>query len=360
MGVAPAPSRVSEPRLTARHLNRALLQRQVLLDRAGDPLPRVVERMGGIQMQYAPAGYIGLWSRMRDFARPMLTGALERREVVQATLLRATIHTVSAADYWPMLAGIRRINREWFSRVQARELNGIDMSAAARATADILADGPLPMAELARRLEQRGFPERAAKSIGLWVDLVRVPPSGTWDRRRADLYGLASWWLPPPAEPISEDAGIELLIHRYLGAFGPAPLRDIATWMGLTIGQMRPVAERMALRPLVDSDGKPLVDLPDGELPSPDAPAPPRFLPVWDATLLVHARRTGILPEAYRSLIFNTKTPHSLNTFLLDGHVAGSWRFEDDEVRLHPFRPLSRTEVADLEAEAHRLAELHR
>jgi len=350
---------VTEPRCSPGQLNRALLERQQLLERSTEALPTVVERMGGIQMQYAPAGYIGLWSRMRAFTRPMLTEALEARQVVQATMLRATIHTVSAADYWPMMAGIRRVNREWFSRVQARELAGIDMPAAGRAVEAILAGGPLPMAELTAALESRGFPARVAKSVGLWVDLVRVPPSGTWERRRADLYGLASWWLPP-AEAVAEDDGIELLIRRYLGAFGPAPLRDIASWMGLNVGQMRHVADRLELRPLRDGDGKPLLDLPDLQLPEEDLPAPPRFLAVWDAALLVHARRTQILPEAYRSLVFNTKTPHSVNTFLLDGQVAGSWRYEDDEVRLSPFRPLPPPERASLEDEAHRLAALHR
>jgi hypothetical protein len=350
---------VSVLRLSERQLNRALLDRQHLLARSPAPLPAVVAGMGGIQMQYAPAGYIGLWSRMTDFTRPMLTRALEAKEAVQATMLRASIHTVPATDYWPMMAGIRRINREWYAKVQARELAGIDMPAAARAVTDLLADGPLQMAELAARLEERGYPPRAAKSVGLWVDLVRVPPSGTWERRRADLYGLAARWLPP-AEDVREDDGIELLIRRYLGAFGPSPLRDIASWMGVNVGQMRHVADRMSLRPMADADGRALVDLPDATLPPPDAPAPARFLAVWDACLLVHARRTQILPEAYRPLVFNTRTPHSVNTFLLDGQVAGSWRFEDDEVRLSPFRALAPAERAALEAEADGLADLHR
>ena len=358
MGGAAAPARVTEA-LTERHLNRALLARQQLLERSPAPLPRVVEQMGGIQMQYAPAGYIGLWSRMREFTRPMLTRALEGREVVQATMLRATIHTVSAADYWPMMAGIRRINREWFGRVQARELAGIDMPAAARAVTDILTGGSLPMAELTAQLEARGFPARAAKWVGLWVDLVRVPPSGTWERRRADLYGLAETWLPPTHD-VSEDEGIELLIRRYLGAFGPAPLKDVAGWMGLNVGQMRHVGDRMQLRRLQDPAGRQLFDLPDAPLPEPETPSPPRFIGVWDAMLLVHARRTGVLPEEYRPRIFSTKTPHSFNTFLVDGRVAGTWRYEVGEIRLDPFHQLVASVRSELEEEAHRLAELHR
>lgn len=345
-----------EPILSTRALNRALLARQMLLERSSLSLTEVMEQMGGIQMQYAPAGYIGLWSRMRDFERPMLTRALEDRRAVQATMMRATIHTVSAADYWPMMAGVRRVNREWYTRVQ-RDIAATDMEAVADAVRVELADGPLRMAELTDRLAARGFPPRASNWAGLWVDMVRVPPSGTWERRRADLYGLADQWLPPVQ--VTEDEGIQLLIRRYLGAFGPAALKDIAGWMGLNVGQLRLVADGMDLRQLRDENGKPLFDLPDAPLLDPQTPAPVRFIAVWDAMLLVHARRTLILPEEYRPLIFNTKTPHSVNTFLVDGQVAGSWRFEDGEIRLSPLRKLNAEERRELDEEAHRLAELH-
>lgn len=344
--------------LTERDLNRALLERQMLLERSADALPRVVERMGGIQMQYAPSGYIGLWSRMRDFTRPMLTRALEDGSVIQGTLLRGTIHTVSAADYWPMLAGVRRINREWYTRIAAPALVGVDLAAAARATRQLLADGPMRFADLAASLEERGFPMPVAKAMGFTVDMVRVPPSGTWAARRADLYGLSEWWIP--AVEVAEDDGIEHLVHRYLGAFGPAPTRDIASWMGLKVGQMKHVVERMELATYHDQSGKPLLDLPEATVPDPETPAPARFIGVWEAMLLVHARRTQVLPERFRPLVFSTKTPHSVNTFLLDGQVAGSWRFEDDEIRLSPFRSLTPAERSAVEDEAHRLTTLYR
>jgi hypothetical protein len=344
--------------LSARTLNRTLLARQHLLERTTPDPIAVMEAMGGIQMQYAPAGYIGLWSRVRDFARPMLTRALGERRAVQGTMLRATIHTVSAADYWPTMAGVRRINREWYAHVRAREIGSTDMDAVAAAIREELADGPLWIGELTERIVGRGFPRPATGWAATWVDMVRVPPSGTWERRRADCYALADRWLPPGRET-TEDEGMEHLVRRYLGAFGPAPVRDIATWMGLNVGQMRHVAERMDLRPYRDEGGRALVDLPEGSIVEADTPAPPRFLPVWDATLLVHARRTQILPEEHRPAIFNTRTPHSANTFLLDGRVAGTWRLEDGEVRLSPFRDLAAAHRRALEDEAHGLALLH-
>ncbi|MGH2429122.1 MAG: winged helix DNA-binding domain-containing protein, partial [Candidatus Limnocylindria bacterium] len=299
---------------------------------------------------------IGLWSRMRDFERPMLTQALEERRAIQATMMRATIHTVSAADYWPMMAGVRRINREWYTRVQ-RDVAEADMEAVADAVREELSDGPLRMAALTERLVARGLPPRSANWAGLWVDMVRVPPSGTWERRRADIYGLADQWLP--RVEVAENEGIQLLIRRYLGAFGPAPLKDVAGWMGLNVSQMRHIADGMELRELRDEQGKPIFDLPDAPLPDPDTPAAVRFLAVWDAMLLVHARRTQILPEAYRPLIFNTKTPHSFNTFLLNGQVAGTWRFEEGRIELSPLRNLTATERRDLDEEADRLAAFH-
>jgi hypothetical protein len=345
--------------LSQRELNRALLARQLLLERSPHGIAEVMEQMGGIQTQYAPAGYIGLWSRMRDFERPMLTRALEDRTAVQATIMRATIHTVSAADYWPMEIGVRRIRREWFEAVSRRQVDTFDVDAVADAVRDELASGPLPMREMTERLAARGFAADAARWAGMWVDLVRVPPSGTWERRRADLYGLAESWIGPPPDA-SEDDGMELLIRRRLGGFGPASLKDVASWMGMNVGQMRDAAERMELRSFRGEDSAVLLDLPDAPLPDPETPAPPRFIAVWDAALLVHARRTQILPEDFRPQIFNTKTPHSHNTFLVDGQVAGTWRYEAGEIRLSPLRPLAAAELRALEEEAHRLSAFHR
>jgi hypothetical protein len=350
---------MTEPTLTQRALNRALLARQLLLDRSNLGLTDSLEQVGGLQTQYAPAGYIGLWSRLRDFSRPMLTQALEERRAIQATIMRATIHVVSASDYWPMTVGVRRIRREWFANVARGSIAALGLDAAAAATREELADGPLRFTELSERLVARGFEPQAAKWVGMWLDLVRVPPSGTWERRRADLYGLAGTWLGPPPARLTEDQGIELLIRRYLGAFGPAALKDIASWMGFNVAQMRQVADGMELRTFRDERGKPLVDLPGAPLPDPDTPAPARFLPVWDACLLVHARRTQILPERYRPRIFNTKTPHSVNTFLVDGQVAGTWRYDSGSIELASFETLARADRVALEEEAVGLAALH-
>lgn len=343
--------------LTARELNRALLARQLLLERSALPLVRAVEQVGGLQTQYAPSAYVALWSRLRDFRREALTEALEARRVVQATLMRVTIHIVSARDFPLLAVGLRRERRGWWLRVQRRQAEALDMEAVAARVRGLLARGPLRAAEIGERLRSAGLPPMAWSGAGLWIDLVRVPPSGTWEQRRADLFGLAEDWVGRSSA--TEEKGLEHLVRRYLGGFGPAPLGDIASWAGLSLSTLRAVVGRMRLRRFRDEGGAELLDLPAVPLPDPDTPAPVRFLPTWDATLLVHARRTQILPERYRSLVFNTRTPHSVPTFLVDGAVAGTWRYEAGRVRLTAFGRISRAIRSDLEEEAERLAAFH-
>jgi Winged helix DNA-binding domain len=337
-----------ERALTQRDLNRALLARQLLLERKRISIPKALERIGGIQAQYAPAMYIGLWSRLDGLERDGLTRALERRSVVQATMMRATIHLVSKADYWPLTVAIRGERLAWWERVHPHATPRT-MRTAAKKLRRFLADGPRRRKEVEEHLGRQ-----VALGIGAYVDLVRVPPSGTWEQRRADLYGLAEDWVgPDDADP---DTGLELLVRRYLGGFGPAYRKDIADFAMMPVGRIAETLERIAIRRFRDENGKELVDLSRAPLPDADTSAPPRFLPVWDATLLVHARRTQILPEEYRPLVFNTKTPNSVSTFLVDGHVAGTWRYENGKVELAPFAPLPRTARRDLDAEARRLA----
>ena len=202
-----------------------------------------------------------------------------------------------------------------------------------------------------KQIEELVGKQRAA-AVGLWIDLVRVPPSGTWARRRADLYAAAEDWIGPPP---SDDGAVDHLVRRYLSGFGPASRKDVASFTGLPLPEVDAALKRLDLR---EFDGG-LVDLPRAPLPDPDTPAPPRFLPTWDATLLVHARRSGVLPEEHRPKIFGIKTPQSFPTFLIDGQVAGTWKFNDGRIELTPFGKLDAADRRALDEEADRLAELH-
>ena len=340
--------------LTERELNRAVLARQSLLVRSALPIPTALERVGGLQTQYAPSGYVGLWSRVADLDRDRYTEALERRRTVKATLMRSTIHTVSRGDHPLFAEGIRRARRASWSRAVRGGPGDRRMRAIARRTEALLADGPRRTTELVREL---GIDTGTWNGVGLWVDLVRVPPSGTWEHRRADLVTTADRWLGPSMA--SEREGVEHLVRRYLAAFGPAAARDVANWAGLPVSAVSDAAARMPLRRFRDERSAELLDVRGAPLPDAGTPAPVRFLPTWDAILLVHARRSQILREAHRPLVFNTKTPHSVATFLVDGRVAGTWRFEADEVRWSPFEPLSSRVGRSVGEEAARLSDFH-
>ncbi len=340
--------------LTQRELNRALLARQLLLERVKMPLPRALERIGEIQAQYAPSMYIGLWTRLQGFERDALTRALERRSVVQGTLMRTTIHLVPRGDYWPIALGIRKSRREQWVSVSRRGLSVAELSAAAKKLRGKLKGTTMSRKEIDDLL---GGGSVLTNGVGMWVDLVRVPPSGTWERRRADLYALAEDWVGPPRG--NAEQGIELLVRRYLSGFGPATRKEIANWAGLHPKALERALKKVKLRSFEAEDGEGLLDLPRAPLPDPDTPAPARLLPVWDATLLAHARRTGILPEEHRGKVFNPRTPQSVNTFLVDGVVAGTWHHEKGRIKLSPLGRLARSDRSELEAEAEGLAGLY-
>src|SRR6476659_2060952 len=262
--------------LTKRELNRALLARQLLLERAQTPLPRALERVGGLQAQYAPSMYIGLWSRLEEFERDDLTRALERRMVAQGTLMRATIHLASARDYWPFARAILPGRREGWLRTHRGAPSARQMAALARRLRARLADGPLRRGEIDKLL---GKGSAVTNGVGLWEDFVRVPPSGTWERRRADLYAAAEDWLGPPPASLDVESATEHLIRRYLQGFGPATAADVADWGGLRPADVVALLDRLDLRRFADEAGRTLYDLPDAPIPDPSTPAPVRFLP---------------------------------------------------------------------------------
>jgi hypothetical protein len=342
---------MTERTLTQRHLNRALLARQLLLERADLAIPDAIDAVGGLQTQYAPSGYVGLWTRLRDVRRETLTQALEDRSVIQATTLRTTIHMISRRDYWRYVDAIREPRRQWALRTQPRGMDEAAMRARAEQLRAALRDGPRTVKEL------DGIVEGFVGLAGLWVDLVRVPPSGTWERRRADRLALAEAWVGP--DDATEEEGRIHLVRAYLGAFGPAPLRDVASWAGLQVGLLNPAVERLELVRHRDAEGRELLDLPDAALPDPDTPAPVRFLPHWDAALLVHARRTGILPEEHRAKVFTTKNPFSVGTVLVDGRVVAAWSVRDGRVVVEPYEDVGPHDRDEIEAERAALESFH-
>jgi hypothetical protein len=345
--------------LTLRELNRATLARQLLLRRHDLSIARATERIGGIQAQWPPSPYIGLWSRVDGFRPERLVGAVGRRDVVKATLMRTTLHLVSAPDYLAY-AGIYRDRRiAELERQLAALGEEADFAQDAERVAAYAAERPSTRPELLALL---GRPKLLLEDRRPWLawyglaahaGLVAGPSSSTWRAHTAGgTYVPARTWLG--ADAASGPEAVSHLVQRYLAAFGPASRPDIAQWTGLPLRVLDEGLARIRLRRFHDELGRDLYDLPRAPLPANDTPAPPRFLPRWDSLLLAHDVRTRVLPEEHRRAVIarNGDVPE---TFLVDGFVAGHWSFVAGRVELAPFAPLPRGARRAVEQEARRL-----
>jgi hypothetical protein len=333
------------PVLTRRELNRATLARQLLLERRRVGVVGAVERLAGLQAQWAPAPYVGLWARVAGFRRTALERALIARQVVRAVLMRGTIHLVSLADYGRF--GVAVGSPPWL-RPDAAEL-GNRLDEIVREFGRVPRTRAEVMDFLAR--EHGVDPpntEAAWYALRTRSRLTHAPDSGLWRQSGRTRYVTIDH---PPADPAT--ARVEL-VRRYLGAFGPATRADIAVWSGLRVRDFEPALEGLEpLRRFRDEDGRELYDLPRAPLPGAETRAPVRLLPRFDNLLLSHKDRTRVLPEDYRAEVIDGGWVRS--TFLVDGAVAGAWEVESNRVRLEPFAPLPRSVRRELEDEAARL-----
>jgi hypothetical protein len=292
--------------LTQRELNRAVLARQGLFEPKTGTIPRTLAAIGGLQAQYAPSMYVGLWSRMRGVERDALTRALERRSVVQATLMRITIHLVARPEFWAFALATRAARRESWLRAMRGGADAETMRELAERVREHLARSE----RITRAQLDELVGKQHAIGVGLWIDLVRVPPAGTWERRRAEVYATAHDWVGPPPD-LGEVEAIAQVVRSYLAGFGPASRADVGSYTGLSQGRLAPAYERLALRTFRSEGGDELLDVARAPLPDPATPVPVRYLPTWDATLLVHARRArGSCPRstARRSSTCATRT----------------------------------------------------
>ncbi len=360
----------SPPELSARRLNRTTLLRQSLLERSPDDVVSAVGRLAGLQAQYPNSPYIALWSRLGRFAIDDLEGALADRSLVKATVIRATLHVVTAADY-PALSVASSVARTAGWRPSA-DRAGVRTADLHRRVLDF-ANEPRTLAELEAHIEEvlpdralegkvpSGVPHVAFRMADSHGWLVHVPPSGRWGSFAKPRYIDASAWLPGAAAPDPDEA-LRIAVERYLGAFGPASLGDIAKW----IGQPRLSRVRTAVaalgglaRAFRDPDGRDLVDLVDAPLASGDEPAPGRFLARWDEVLIGYDRRERILPEAVAGDVIRRKNGVFLPSFTVDGYVAGTWSVASSPteavLELAPSAAVAPADRAGLTDEAERL-----
>jgi hypothetical protein len=341
--------------LTQRELNRAILQRQLLLRREPVPAIDVVERLVGMQAQVPTDPYTALWSRIADFDPAELSADIEERRVVRAVMLmRTTIHLVSARDCLEIRPLIQPVvERQWRYSPFAKALAGLDVDEVLDAGLALLAERPQTAGAIGKRLADR-WPDRDPSSLGhavRWlVPMVQIPPRGLWGRGGQPVLETVERWL---GAPLSKKPSLDELVLRYLAAFGPATAKDFGVWSWLTgIGE---VVERLRPRLVTyrDEAGRELFDVPDVALPDPETPAPVRLLPEFDNLLLSHDDRSRMADPAYRG------GPWWHGSLLVDGFLVGTWRPERRPggmtLRIGLYRPLADAELTDVEAEAARL-----
>jgi hypothetical protein len=350
---------MTTPRLGRRQLNRALLARQLLLERSALDPGAAIGHLVGMQSQAPNAPYIGLWTRLAGFAFDDLAELVRRRRVVRIALLRNTIHLVTAADAHRLRALLQpMMARSFRSSAQAKQLAGVDLAAVTDAGRRALEEGPLTFAELGSVLGPRWpgrQPAALAQVVRAEVPLVQVPPRGIWGESGAARHTVLDDWVAPARGPALT---LQDLVRRYLGAFGPASVADIQCWSGLT--HLRQIVDSLddELIRFRDEAGVDLFDLPDAPRPDPDTPAPPRFVAEFDNILLSHAERSRIISDDHRKGLFraNGIVP---GTVLLDGFVAALWKISPGgrtaQLTVTPLRTLSQRQTAAVRAEGRRL-----
>lgn len=344
--------------LTLRELNRTTLARQLLLERASLPAFDAIERVAGLQAQLPNPPYIGLWTRLQAFERGELTRLIEDRQAVRATMMRSTLQLMTANDYVLFRLALQpALTRAMYGFFGARAKSiDVEQIVAART---YVQEKPRTFIEIRAHLAELFpaiDPALLAYAVRAHLPLVQIPPGGTWDFGGSPAHAEASAWLERSLVAPAE--GLCSLVLRYLAAFGPATVKDIQTWSGLTRLQEVVRELRPQLCTFRDEQGNEHFDLPESPRPSGSTSAPARFLPEFDNLLLAHADRRRVMPDKYRSSVFLT-VGRVRATFLVDGFVRGTWRIERARNAAHliiePFEPLPDEARYELIVEGERL-----
>ncbi|MGW2310608.1 winged helix DNA-binding domain-containing protein [Actinomadura luteofluorescens] len=339
--------------LSVRALNRATLARQMLLSREPVPASEAVGRLCGMQAQEPKPPYLGLWTRLEGFQVSDLHAALHDRALVRATMMRATLHLVTSADYTAFRTAMQPMLDDGL-RVLGDRAKGLDLEKVVPAARSLLEREPLTFNEIRAQLQEQ-FPEVNDRALGyavrLCVPLVMLPTEDRWGFPRTSRFALADSWLE--TGPNADDAIDELML-RYLAAYGPASAADAQTWSGLSSTGEALERLRPDLRTFMDDKGRELFDVQDAPRPSEDVPAPARFLPEFDSLVLAHTDRRRVIADAHRPML-TTKNLRVRAVFLWDGFAHGIWETEYKRkvatLKLRPFETLPQTAVDELRAE---------
>ncbi|MEU5524461.1 winged helix DNA-binding domain-containing protein [Streptomyces sp. NPDC047860] len=339
--------------LGTRALNRATLERQLLLRRSPMSVTDAVGHLLGLQAQNVKPPYYALAARLDGFTPEALSRPMSDREVVRIVTMRSTIHTHTAHDALTLRPLVQPARDRELTQFR-QGLTGVDLDRLAALARDLVEAEPRTMKQLRQELLKEwpdADPGALAVAARCKLPLVQIPPRGLWGRSGQVTLTTAEHWLGRPAEPSPTTPDETVL--RYLAAFGPASVKDMQTWAGLT--RLREAFERLRPRLLTfrDESGTELFDLPDAPRPDPGTPAPPRFLPEYDNLLLSHADRTRVVPPEFRGRAWQGNTAY--RTLLIDGFLAGLWRLDDDALVIEPFGRLGSGQREEVAAEGERM-----
>lgn len=346
------------PVLSRRALNRALLSRQMLLRRASIPALEAIEHLVGMQAQAPIPPYFGLWSRLVNFQPSELSQLLLDRKAVRIVLMRGTIHLVSAQDCLGVRPAVQPVLDRWLHGKLGKQLKAVDLKELASVGRSYVEQAALTYHELGLRLQEHwpdSEPEALANAVRAQVPLVQVPPRGIWGASGQAEHTSVEAWL---GQPIAAEPKLDELVLRYLAAFGPASVKDMQVWSGLT--GLNQVVERLRprLRSFLDEDGRILWDTINGTLPEEDTPAPVRFLGEFDNMLLSYSDRARIMADADKPSVF-TRNGIIRATVLIDGFVSGIWSIEEHRgiaaLQIRLFKPVSAEEQASMYEEGSKL-----
>ena len=325
--------------LSPRALNRATLARQLLLDRSDLPAVSAIGHLAGLQAQAPDSAYVGLWSRLRDFQVDELAKPLAAREVVRSTLMRGTVHLVTAEDGLALWPTIRPVVERAFLGHYAREITALDLRAISEAGRDLLAERPRTRAEIRTALADRWpdtDPATLAYAVNSLLPTAHVTPRGLWRQNGPVALALLEDWTGKPVADGRRPERGEVAQHQIVER---DPVRDAQTWSGLT--RLKEVFERLRprLRTFTDIEGKELFDLPDAPRPDAETPAPPRFLPEYDNVLLSHADRARVNPDG-RRVPLPPGTGGRKGTLLVDGEFLAVWALKGTTLMIESRKPL--------------------
>ncbi|HEY2597420.1 MAG TPA: winged helix DNA-binding domain-containing protein [Candidatus Dormibacteraeota bacterium] len=322
----------------------------MLIHRSTISAAKALEHLVGMQAQAPTSPYVGLWSRLEDFHHAELSRLVANRRAVRMSLMRCTIHLVTARDCLALRPAMQPVLERglFVGSPFGRQIEGVEIDALLSAGRAALDEKPRTTADMRKLLAKR-WPRYDSNSLAYAVryllPMVQIPPRGLWGGRGVPTYVTAETWL---GDQLNSDVSPDAMVMRYLKAYGPSTIADIQSWSGLT--NVRLVTERLRprLHTFRDDKGRELLDVPGGLFIDPDAEVPPRFLPDYDNVLLAHDDRSRILAKEHRQLVGRP-------TLLVDGYAIGFWKLAREKgavvLVIETLKPLSKADRKAVETE---------